>query len=73
MNFLTFNIRNKMLRILVEYQKTKLFNKKKRIGKKQSRIKQSKDCIQIWKAKNPETRNLIIIINHQQQKGECFQ
>lgn len=73
MNFLTFNIRNKMLRILVEYQKTKLLNRKKRIGKKQSRIKQSKDCIQIWKAKNPETRNLIIIINHQQQKGECFQ
>lgn len=59
-----------MLRILVEYQKTKLINRKKRIGKKQSRIKQSKDCIQIckaWKAKNPEVRNLIIIIKHQQQ------
>lgn len=58
--FPDFEFRNKWLRILVEYQKTKLFNRKKRIGKKQSRIKQSKDCIQIWKAKNPEARNLIL-------------
>lgn len=53
-----------MLRILVlvEYQQTKLLNRKKRISKNHSRINQSKECVQIcnaWKTNNAETSHLI--------------
>lgn len=62
-DFPDFYFHNKMLRILLEYQKTKVLNRKKRISKKHSKIKRRKECVQIcnaWKTKNPQTTHLIL-------------